>query len=107
MNTVVWWGCDHARLPANYPWSKAELASLTENGIDLLSLNTQLEWQARTWLRPILSATKRLVLVLHDNADGHHPVFDQLLAVAEGWVEERVDRVMREAGRLPVTGGLP
>jgi ATP-dependent helicase/nuclease subunit B len=107
MNTVVWWGCDHARLPANYPWSKAELASLTENGIELLSLNTQLEWQARTWLRPILSATKRLVLVLHDNADGHHPVFDQLLAVAEGWVEERVDRVMREPGLLPVTGGLP
>ena len=84
---VIWWGCDQARLPSNYPWSTAELDSLAKNGIELLPLNTQLEWQAKTWLRPICAATERLVLVLHDNADGHHPVFDQLLAVAEGWVE--------------------
>jgi hypothetical protein len=107
VNTVIWWGCDHARLPSNYPWSAAELVSLAKNGIELLPLSTQLEWQAKLWLRPICAATERLVLVLHDNADGHHPVFDQLLAVAEGWVEVRVDRVMREPDLLPMTGGLP
>ncbi|MEX0709389.1 MAG: PD-(D/E)XK nuclease family protein [Woeseia sp.] len=107
VNTVIWWGCDKARLPSNYPWSMAELASLAKNGIELLPLNTQLEWQAETWLRPICAATERLVLVLHDNADGHHPIFDQLLAVAEGWVEQRVDRVMREPGLLSMIGGLP
>jgi hypothetical protein len=107
VNTVVWWGCDQARLPSNYPWSTAELASLAENGVELLSLDTQLEWQATSWLRPICAATERLVLVLHDNADGHHPVFDQLLAVAEGWVEVRIDRVMREPALLSMTTALP
>jgi RecB family exonuclease len=107
VNTVIWWGCDHARLPSNYPWSTAELVSLAKNGIELLPLSTQLEWQAKSWLRPICAAAERLVLVLHDNADGHHPVFDQLLAVAEGWVEVRVDRVMREPDLLSMIGDLP
>ena len=104
---MIWWGCDKAVLPKSYPWSKAELASLADNGAELLSLDTQLEWQARTWLRPIFAATNRLVIVLHDNADGHHPVFDQLLAVADGWVEERVDRVMRNPDLLPIESRLP
>ena len=107
VNAVIWWGCDCARLPSNYPWSTAELASLAKNGVELPRLDTQLEWQAKTWLRPICAATERLVLVLHDNADGHHPVFDQLLAVAEGWVEVRVDQVMREPELLSMTAGLP
>lgn len=107
VSTVVWWGCDKERLPGLYSWSRAEQASLAESGVELLPLDTQLEWQAKTWLRPILAAKDRLVLVLHDNADGHHPVFDELLAIAEGWVEERVDRVMRDPELLPEPKGLP
>ena len=107
VDTVIWWGCDKAVLPKSHPWSKAELASLSDNGAEVMSLDTELEWQAGTWLRPILAAKNRLVIVLHDNADGHHPVFDQLLAVADGWVEERVDRVMRNPGLLPIEGHLP
>lgn len=107
VSTVIWWGCDKERLPQSYPWSRSEQATLSSSGIDLLSLNTQLEWQAGTWLRPILSAEKRLVLVLHDNAESHHPVFDQIVAVAEGWAEARVDKVMREPATLPLEEHLP
>lgn len=105
--TVIWWGCDKERLPRPYPWTRSEQATLSEHGIELLPLDTQLEWQAGTWLRPILSAQERLVLVLHDNADSHHPVFDQIVAVAEGWAEARVDKVMREPATLPFDDRLP
>lgn len=105
--TVIWWGCDKESLPGLYPWSRSEQASLAKNGVNLLPLDTQLEWQADTWLRPLLSASERLVLVLHDNADSHHPVFDQIVAIAEGWVEARVDRIMRDPTALPFQDGLP
>lgn len=111
--TVIWWGCDREQLPSSYPWSRSEQASLAMAGVSLLPLDTQLEWQAGTWLRPILSAQERLVLVLHDDAESHHPVFDQIVAVAEGWAEARVDKVMREpatlafANRLPETRAIP
>ena len=107
VQTVIWWGCDKERLPGPYPWSRSEQAILAAQGVALLPLDTQLEWQAESWLRPILSATERLVLVLHDNADSHHPVFDQIVAIAEGWVEARVDRIMRDATILPFKDGLP
>jgi ATP-dependent helicase/nuclease subunit B len=107
VSTVIWWGCDKERLPGLYPWSRSEQATLAAHGIKLLPLDTQLEWQAGTWLRPILSAKERLVLVLHDSVDSHHPVFDQIVAVAEGWLEARVDEVMREPTMLPLDCRLP
>lgn len=107
VDTVIWWGCDKARLPGAYPWSKSEIDALKNSGVDLLPLNTQLEWQANSWLRPLLSAKRRLVFVLHDNAESHHPVFDQVFAVAEGWAEERVDRLMRNPQLLPLANRLP
>jgi len=105
--TVIWWGADKERLPIQYPWSRAERTTLAQGGVELLPLNTQLEWQSASWLRPILAATERLVLVLHDDADSHHPVFDEIVAVAEGWSEVRVDRLMRDPELLPISGGLP
>jgi RecB family exonuclease len=104
---VIWWGCDSARLPGQYPWSGAEQTQLAAHGVQLVSVDAQLEWQAKSWLRPLLAASKRLVIVLHDNIEGHHPVFDEIIAVAKGWVEERVDRLMRDPGRLPFAEDLP
>lgn len=105
--TVIWWGADKERLPSRYPWSRIEQAALSGRGVELLSLNSQLEWQSASWLRPIMAATNRLVLVLHDNADSHHPVFDQIVAVAKGWTEVRIDEIMRDAGSLPIADKLP
>lgn len=104
---VIWWGCDREHLPGQYPWSRAEREELARHGVELLPLDQQLAWQAGTWLRPILSAQAQLVLVLHDNANGHHPVFDEIVAVAEGWAEARVDELMRDPARVPAGDGLP
>jgi ATP-dependent helicase/nuclease subunit B len=57
-----------------------------------------------------LSAKEQLVLVLHGDAEGHHPVFDQILAVAEGWRDSRIDELVRDstalAESLPQTEAL-
>ena len=45
--------------------------------------------------------------MLHDNADSHHPVFDEIVAVAEGWFEVRVDRLMRDPESFPMPDHLP
>lgn len=105
--TVIWWACDTETLPRQHPWSRLERGALATNGIDLLSLESALRWQATSWLRPLLYAQAQLVLVLHDNADGHHPVFDQVVAVAEDWAEARVDELMRDPDRIPGAGELP
>jgi hypothetical protein len=107
VDTVVWWGCDDERMPGAYPWSTSEIAALGHCGVELVPVNTQLEWQAQSWLRPVLAARKRLALVLHDNAETHHPIFDQVLAIATGWTEERVDRLMRDPALLPLPEALP
>ena len=83
---VIWWGCDEEHLPRSYAWSQSELAAIEAAGVELVSIDRQLEWLAASWLRPILAASKKLVLVLHDDAESHHPVFDEIVAVAEaGW----------------------
>lgn len=105
--TVIWWACDTETLPRQHPWSRIEREALAANGVELLPLESALRWQAASWLRPLLYVQAQLVLVLHDNADGHHPVFDQIVAVAEGWAEARVDELMREPDRIPGAGQLP
>jgi len=104
---VVWFGCDEARLPRSYPWSRVELAQLRDQGVGLLSLDTLLEWQASSWLRPIFAASDQLVLVLHDDIQGHHPVFDQILSLARGWRERRVDEVIRSQDEEMAGHALP
>ncbi|MEA3290941.1 MAG: PD-(D/E)XK nuclease family protein, partial [Pseudomonadota bacterium] len=84
---VVWWGCGRESLPANYPWSITEQRHLAQNGIRLQPVEEKLGWQADSWLRPILAATDRLLLVFHADAESHHPVWDRIAAIAEGWVE--------------------
>lgn len=105
--TVIWWACDTETLPRQHPWTRAEREALAANGVELLPLEQALRWQATSWLRPILCAKEQLILVLHDNADGHHPVFDQIVAVAENWAEARVDELMRDPDGVPGAGPLP
>ncbi len=107
VQTAIWWACDEESLPRQHPWSRLEREALAANGVELLPLETQLGWQAASWLRPIMCAQDQLVLVLHDNAGGHHPVFDQIVAVAEGWAEARVDELMRDPSQVPGASPVP
>jgi len=87
LHTSIWWGCDNASLSTEQSWSLLEEQMLLANGIALIADETLVAWKTSTWLRPILAAEKQLILVVHDNKEGHHPLFDQINTLVTGYPE--------------------
>ncbi|RLA58246.1 MAG: hypothetical protein DRR04_11360 [Gammaproteobacteria bacterium] len=84
VDNVIWWDCQANDRAHRWPWSHTERAALSANGVLLQSEDDQLEWLGKAWLRPILCATERCTLILHDDAERHHPVWDQIASLTEG-----------------------
>lgn len=97
VNTVVWWDLQTTSSVACYPWSQQELAQLKEHGVLLANLDQQLQRQALSWLKPINAAQERLVMVLHDSHEAHHPLWDQISSCLEHWQEHRVEDSVLDA----------
>lgn len=87
LQTSIWWGCDTANLSSRHDWTALEQQVLSANGVLLMIDEHQVAWQAQCWLRPLLAAEQQAVLVVHDTADGRHPLFDQLDAMVCGLAE--------------------
>ena len=84
VDNVIWWDCQVSDRVHRWPWSRTERDALTANGVHLQSEDEQLEWLGKAWLRPILCAKERCILILHDDAERHHPIWDQIDSVAKG-----------------------
>ena len=82
--TVVWWNLAPPPAAVSYPWSRRELAALREAGVRLPEVDDLLRRRSREWLRPVLNATQRLVLVVHDDERGAHPIWTQIENLFEG-----------------------
>lgn len=78
---VLWWPLAMPPLPGRQPWSRAEWAALRAAGADLPTTATLLEREARAWLRPLLAARRRLVLVLPPVGEEAHPVWQTVRAL--------------------------
>ena len=76
--TVVWWDMAPPPAAVSYPWSRRELAALRDAGVRLPEVDDVLRHRSREWLRPVLNATERLILVAHDDEGGTHPVSTQI-----------------------------
>ena len=76
--TVVWWDVAPPPAVASYPWTRRELAALRNAGVELPEADALLRHRSRDWLRPVLNATERLVLVVHEDERGIHPIVTQL-----------------------------
>ncbi|MBK6741421.1 MAG: PD-(D/E)XK nuclease family protein [Haliea sp.] len=48
------------------------------------SEDEQLAWLGKAWLRPVLRARERCTFILHDDAQRHHPLWDQIASLTEG-----------------------
>ncbi len=88
-HTVIWWDLSLQPFNATYPWSQAELAELTAHGVALPPMDERLRARTRQWLRPILNARTRLLLVVHDREEAHHVLWNQLTSQFQGWQEVR------------------
>ncbi len=84
VDNVIWWDCQATDRVQRWPWSRSERAALAANGVQLQTEDEQLEWLGRAWLRPVLAARERCVFILHDDAERHHPTWDQVASLTEG-----------------------
>lgn len=71
---VIWWMPSTPMLVQQLPWSSAEIQALKELGVELRDPVKQLSALAMQWLRPLLAARKRFVMVLPPPGREVHPV---------------------------------
>jgi hypothetical protein len=60
-------------------------------GVDLPSVDERIRRRMRAWLRPIQNAEARLILVIHDRDEGHHPFWTRLTSLFAGFTEVRIE----------------
>ncbi|MDP1691902.1 MAG: PD-(D/E)XK nuclease family protein [Burkholderiaceae bacterium] len=72
---VVWWMPSKPMLPRPHPWSLAEREALRLAGAELQDIAAELRALARDWLRPVLAAQERFVLVLPLASEEEHPIW--------------------------------
>ena len=77
IDTVIWWGCDQAHLHLTSHFTVQEKEYLLVNGVSLLGDDERIQQTTQAWLRPIFSAQKKIILIVHEGTD-HHPLFDQI-----------------------------
>lgn len=84
---VVWWDFSPPDLPHKWPWTPDEIEQLRNHGVTLSSVDNMLQLAAKTWLRPVMAATRQLVLVMPKqrgiDAFKHHPLWDQILVATK------------------------
>lgn len=71
---VVWWMPSTPALPSPLPWSLAEVEALTKQGVQLRDPAFELVSLAQQWIRPLLAARKKFVLVCPPPHAEVHPV---------------------------------
>jgi RecB family exonuclease len=104
---VIWWDFAMPVLPGPYPWTQAERNDLLGCNVRLQPLETRLAYAARTWLRPIMAARKRVVFVLHNADEEHHPLWHQVKSCTKELPEIDVEDAIQSGRKLsgfPVEG---
>jgi hypothetical protein len=79
---VVWWMPAAPRLPAPHPWSRVELDALALAGVELVDTARVMESLASLWMRPLLTAAERLILVLPPAPAEDHPAWQLVTMLA-------------------------
>ena len=88
---VFWWNLAAERTELAWPWSRAELQALADAGVCLPDGPARLRNLMRGWLRPIVNCERRLVLVLHGEESGRHPLWQRIQHRFTGWAETALD----------------
>ena len=71
---VIWWMPSTPMLAQQLPWSSVEVQALKELNVELRDPSKQLTALAMQWLRPLLAARKRFVMVSPPPGAEEHPV---------------------------------
>ena len=100
---VFWWDLAPQRPDLTSPWSKEERDSLAVAGIDLPTAEDQLAADKRVWLRPVLNCRTRLVLVVHEDDEGRHPLWGRIREqIQRGWIDVPLDETLLRGNKTPL-----
>lgn len=84
VDEVIWWMPAKPRLPAPLPWVGAELQALAQAGLQLREPAAEMAGLMAEWLRPLLAARHRLIMVLPPEGSEQHPAWQLISAVFPG-----------------------
>ena len=92
VDEVFWWDLPPARRDLASPWSRAERDSLAAAGVAIPSVEDELAADKRAWMRPVLNCRSRLVVVVHEENEGRHPLWGRIQEqFKKGWVDVALD----------------
>ena len=96
--TVIWWNLARESTAVSYPWSRHELHALRASGVRLPEVDDIVRRRSREWLRPLCSATERLVLVAHHDERGMHPLWTRIESLFDGVATVEIEPVLLDGG---------
>ncbi len=88
---VIWWMPSTPRLPQPLQWSAEEVESLMSAGVEVRDPQREIEALAKQWLRPLLAATERFVLVLPPPGEEEHPIWQLIKQIVPAVRPARID----------------
>ena len=94
---VVWGPLEAPALPSAWPWSASEIIALREMGCDLPGVDIRLQQVATQWLRPLMAAKDKLILVLPPGEKESHPVLQLVSAYLKGAPVTRLETLLTQS----------
>ena len=91
VDDVLWWDIAPLRLNLQPTFSPAEQRELAAAGVRLPTPEQTIAASARAWQRPVFNCRRRLVLVVHDEDEGRHPLWARIAEQMHGWREAPLD----------------
>ena len=98
--TVVWWNLARESTAIAYPWSERELEALRASGVRLPEIDAIVRRRSREWLRPLCNAAERLVLVVHHDERGTHPLWTRIESLFDGLATVEIEPELLAGGPI-------
>ncbi len=92
--TVAWWNLARESTAVSYHWSRRELAALRAFGVHLPEVDDIVRRRAREWLRPLCHASGQLILVVHHDERGTHPLWTRIESLFDGFARVEIEPLL-------------
>jgi hypothetical protein len=104
-DTVIWWGFNNNLSPPRpNPWTRAELASLSQQGVEIEKPAQAIAREAKSWRRPFVVGCERIILIkprtVAGGAVAAHPFFHELSGAVDSSPPAVRARIVAQANRL-------
>lgn len=104
---VIWWMPAKPTLPLPHPWVTSELQALAAAGVRLRDPAAEMAALMGQWVRPVLAARTRLILVLPPEGAEEHPAYQLLKVLAPDLSVTRLEEHAESTGSVQTVGVQP